>query len=59
MRKFNRAEHGLLPLGRVNLQASLTIDQLVKLDRLARKWECDNLSEAAIEILRDVIEETA
>lgn len=57
MRKFNRQEHGLLPLGRTSWEKSMSIEQLAKLDKLARKWECETLSEAAIEIVRDHLEE--
>lgn len=33
------------------------MDQAIFLDKLARKWGCETLSEAAEEILRDALEE--
>ena len=45
-----------LPLGSVSINR-LSADQVVALDRLARKWGCKTLAEAAEEILRDALEE--
>jgi hypothetical protein len=44
-------------LGRFNLGATLTHEELMTLDRLAAKWGCDTLSEAALEILKDALAE--
>ena len=44
-------------LGRFNLRATLTHEELMTLDRLAAKWGCDTLSEAAFEILKDALAE--
>lgn len=46
-----------LPLGKFGLKENLTYEQLLKLDDLARKWGCGTRGEAAIEILRDALEE--
>lgn len=46
-----------LPFGRVAIGRRLSVSQIVKLDKLARKWGCDNLGDAAIEILRDYLDE--
>lgn len=56
MHKFNRNDHGLMPLGKIKMQDGLSLDQLVALDAFARKWQCDTLAEAATEILRDALE---
>lgn len=45
------------PLGKIGLKDHLTQDQKRRLDVLATKWECETLAEAALEILRDALEE--
>lgn len=45
------------PLGKIGLKDHLTQDQKRRLDALATKWECETLAEAALEILRDALEE--
>lgn len=47
---------GTLPRGRLSA-AALGQEYAVKLDRLARKWGCETLGEAAIELLKDAIDE--
>lgn len=51
-----RSVAGVLPRGRLNISA-LEKEYTIKLDRLARKWGCETLSEAALEILKDGIDE--
>ena len=46
-----------MPFGNICISRNLTAAQVVTLDKLARKWGCKNLSEAALEILRDYLEE--
>lgn len=48
-----------LPLGKFGLKENLTYEQILKLDDLARKWGCETRGEAALEILRDGLEELA
>jgi hypothetical protein len=36
---------------------AFTHEELMTLDRLAAKWGCDTLSEAALEILKDALAE--
>lgn len=55
-RKGKNYATGTLPAGRLSV-AALGREYAVKLDRLARKWSCETLSEAAIELLKDAIEE--
>lgn len=55
---INTENSGLLPLGRISFSTSLSKEQIAALDRLARKWGCATLAEAALEILRDGLEET-
>lgn len=47
---------GTMPKGRISM-AALGPEYVVKLDRLARKWGCETLSEAGIELLKDAIDE--
>lgn len=47
---------GTLPRGRLSI-AALGSEYAVKLDRLAQKWGCETLGEAAIELLKDAIDE--
>jgi len=46
---------GTLPVGRLGL-LNMGDEYCMKLDKLARKWKCETLSEAAIEVLRDAID---
>ena len=43
--------------GRINMGEAFTHEELMTLDRLAAKWGCDTLSEAALEILKDALAE--
>ena len=36
---------------------AFTTDQLRKLEKMAKDWKCETLSEAALEIVRDALEE--
>jgi len=56
MPSTDRQETGLLPKGRISVNA-LAPEYAIKLDKLARKWGCDTLSEAAIELMKDAIDE--
>lgn len=47
---------GTLPIGRLSV-AALGPEYAVKLDRLARKWGCETLGEAGMELLKDAIDE--
>lgn len=47
---------GAIPRGRLSV-ADLGPEYVVKLDMLARKWGCETLSEAGIELLKDAIDE--
>jgi hypothetical protein len=44
-------------VGKVAFRKVLSREQLVALDRLAEKWGCETLTEAAVEIIKDVLEE--
>ena len=50
------SETGLLPRGRLSL-VGLGREYSIKLDRLARVWGCETLAEAAVELLKDSIDE--
>ena len=54
--RYQKQKLGLLPFGQVAI-GRLSMDQAIFLDKLARKWGCETLSEAAEEILRDALEE--
>jgi len=56
MASTEREETGLLPKGRMSVNA-LGPEYAIKLDKLARKWGCETLSEAAMEVLKDAIDE--
>ena len=56
MASTDREETGLLPKGRMSVNA-LGPEYAIKLDKLARKWGCETLSEAAMEVLKDAIDE--
>lgn len=56
MASTDRKETGLLPKGRMSVNA-LAPEYAIKLDKLARKWGCETLAEAAMEVLRDAIDE--
>jgi hypothetical protein len=43
--------------GRINMGEAFTHEELMTLDRLAAKWGCETLSEAALEILKDALAE--
>ena len=47
---------GTLPRGRLST-ARLDKEYIIKLDKLARKWGCETLGEAGIELLKDAIDE--
>ena len=47
---------GTLPRGRLGT-AQLGKEYIIKLDKLARKWGCETLGEAALELLKDAIDE--
>lgn len=47
---------GMLPKGSFCLGA-LGEEYTVKLDRLARRWGCETLGEAALELLKDAVDE--
>lgn len=55
-RKGKNYAAGMLPKGRLSVTA-LGLEYSVKLDRLARKWGCETLGEAGIELLKDAIDE--
>jgi transposase len=44
---------------RLNMAEDFTHEELATLDRLAGKWGCVTLSEAALEILKDALAEAA
>jgi hypothetical protein len=48
-----------MPMGGCRLGTALSPDQLYTLADLAKEWDCQTLSEAAIEILRDHLDEQA
>lgn len=48
-----------LPVGVFGLLTDLTPEQAKKLEDMAIKWQCETLAEAALEILRDGLEEAA
>jgi hypothetical protein len=45
--------------GHINWRGGFTVEQLRTLEKLAREWGCDTLSETASEILRDYLDEHA
>jgi hypothetical protein len=47
----------MMPIGKMGVKNGLTWQQKRRLQSLAEKWECETLSEAALEILRDHLEE--
>lgn len=47
---------GTLPRGILGV-GKLGVEYIIKLDRLARMWGCETLSEAALELLKDAIDE--
>lgn len=47
---------GTLPRGRLST-AQLGKEYIIKLDKLARKWGCETIGEAALELLKDAIDE--
>jgi hypothetical protein len=53
----SRRRMALMRVGKGGLVSGLNDDQLSKLDAFARKIGCDTLIEAALEILRDELEE--
>ena len=57
-RKRRTYQNGMA-MGSCRLGAALDASQLCTLERQAKLWGCDTLSEAAIEILRDYLEEQA
>lgn len=56
-RTYRSRKNLALPAGQFGLLTNLEQRQLVVLDNLAIKWGCETLSEAALEILRDALEE--
>ena len=56
MASTDRKETGLLPKGRMSVNA-IGPEYAIKLDKLARKWGCETLSEAAMEVLKDAVDE--
>ena len=44
-------------VGKVAFRKVLSREQLLALDRLAETWGCETLSEAAVEIIKDVLED--
>lgn len=50
---------GLMTVGQMGLTSRLNERQLIALDAEARKIGCETLTEAALEILRDYLEEVA
>lgn len=57
-RKRRTYQNGMA-IGSCRLGAALDASQLCTLERQAKLWDCDTLSEAAIEILRDYLDEKA
>ena len=55
-RKLRTYQHGM-PIGSCRLGAALDPSQLHTLQHMAKTWGCETLSEAAIEILRDHLDE--
>ena len=47
---------GTLPRGKLSV-AQLDKNYIIKLDKLARRWKCETLAEAALELLKDAIDE--
>jgi hypothetical protein len=56
MPSTDRQETGLLPKGRISIN-DLGTEYAIKLDKLARKWGCETLSEAAMEVLKDAVDD--
>lgn len=51
-----RSLAGTLPRGKLCV-GDLEEEYIIKLDRLARRWGCQTLGEAAVELLKDAIDE--
>lgn len=56
MDRRGSVDSGLLPAGRTSM-SGLGKEYKIKLDKLARKWGCSTLGEAAHELLKDAIDE--
>lgn len=54
-RNKSLSQMGLLPKGKVTI-SGLGMEYAIKLDRLARKWGCETLGEAALELIRDGVD---
>ena len=59
MPRARRSYQKSMPMGTIRLGSSLTVEQLYTLCDFASKMRCETLSEAAIEILRDHLDENA
>jgi len=51
------AKGELMRIGALGIKTGLTTPQKRKLEAMAKKWGCKSLSEAAMEIVRDYLEE--
>lgn len=55
--KQKQLDNPAIPFGQMKLKGGLTYEQARKLEAMALKWGCETIAEAALEILRDKLEE--
>jgi hypothetical protein len=55
--EINPAKGTMMRNGKLGIKEHLSQEQKRKLEKMAREWGCETLAEAALEILRDALEE--